>query len=255
MKTFIAIVASTIPAATAFASPDANAQIARFQAEQVFWKQADIADEIAPLVKLRDLEPLMTWLKHDDRHVRGNTAYLFARLGDRRGLDTLFAILADRSGQRTIQPPVIETGPVEELGPGRTDPRDAWRRSPEALRQQITIDRYYAVHLLGRLRDPRAVDVLVPLLDDDDIDYNVAWALGEIGDARAIPALIKALSDKTPLVRVAAIGALETMHATQALPQITALFEDMAIPQAGRQVTVGSTARQAADSLRRQPVH
>ncbi len=47
---------------------------------------------------------------------------------------------------------------------------------------QIRADRYYAVHLLGELGNNRAVDVLVPMLADAQVNYKVAWALGKIDD-------------------------------------------------------------------------
>ncbi len=67
------------------------------------------------------------------------------------------------------------------------------------MRRQIREDRYYAVHMLGELRDRRSVDVLVPLLGDPDVNYKVAWALGQIGDARAIAPFIAALDDPDAL--------------------------------------------------------
>jgi HEAT repeat protein len=206
----------------------------------MFWKQADLADEIARVASLRDLSPLTPWLTHVDRHVRGNVAYLFAKLGDRYAFETLVGILDDYSAQRAIHQdhPNWMNVPAAE-------------RAPRQLAFQIREDRYYAIHLLGRLRDPRAVDVLTPLLDHDESNYNAAWALGEIGDARAIPALITALSNQDALVRVSAIGALEALHAKQALPDIIALFNDTAMPSAGERVTVGTTARKAAESIRR----
>jgi HEAT repeat protein len=120
---------------------------------------------------------------------------------------------------------------------------EAYRKSPAGLRAQIGTDRYYAVHLLGRLGDSKSVDALVPLLSDDDVNYNVAWALGEIGDPRAIPPLIVALQNPDALVRVSAINALEKMHAREALPHLRALFEDTSLPSAGDQVSVGTAAR------------
>lgn len=249
LKYLAAISMLTFLAGVAAASP-AGELVARFKAEQVFWQQADLADEIAGMVTLPDLASLESWLMHDDRHIRGNVAYLFAKLHDRRGFDTLVGILNDHSTRRTIQPPMIETGIVQE-GSEQVDPLTAWRRNPGALKMQITTDRYYAVHLLGRLRDRRAVDVLVPLLGGDEVAYNAAWALGELGDARAIPPLIHALSSKDAVVRVNAIGSLVKLHATQALPQLAKLFDDTEVPHAGRQVPVGTTARQAADSIRR----
>jgi HEAT repeat protein len=94
------------------------------------------------------------------------------------------------------------------------------------------------------------VDVLIPLLDKDEVNYNVAWALGEIGDARAIPALVAALSNTDPLARVGAIGALEKLRAVQALPEMEKLFDDPEVPHAGDQIPVGTTARKAAEAIR-----
>src|SRR5688572_26339158 len=37
-----------------------------------------------------------TGLTHDDRHLRGNVAFVLGRLGDPRGFETIAAILADR---------------------------------------------------------------------------------------------------------------------------------------------------------------
>ena len=50
------------------------------------------------------------------------------------------------------------------------------------LQGQIRADRYYAAHLLGDLKDPRAIPILVPLLKDLDVNYVVPWSLGQIGD-------------------------------------------------------------------------
>ena len=83
------------------------------------------------------------------------------------------------------------------------------------------------------------MDVLIPLLDRDEVNYKVAWALGEIGDMRAIPELIVALSNKDPLVRYTSIGALESLRAIQALPYLTALFTDPAVPVPGDRVLSG----------------
>ena len=52
-------------------------------------------------------------------------------------------------------------------------------------------------YLLGNLADPKAVEPLVIALSDSNLDSsaleNVAWALGEIGDKRALSALIETL--------------------------------------------------------------
>jgi HEAT repeat protein len=193
------------------ATPEVSQLISRFQAEPVFWKQQELASEIAAVATLGDLLVLEPWLDHRDRHIRGNVAYLFAQMGDKRGLATILEILADKSADRHVEwhgGSFSYTGNAEEA-------MAKFLRSPAALRAQMVTDRYYAVHLLGKLRDKRAVETLIPLLKDSDINYNVAWALGEIGDARAVPGLIDALTNSDAFVRVSAIGALEALRADQ----------------------------------------
>jgi HEAT repeat protein len=219
------------------ADEDTRTLIDRFTDAQYDWQRPDVADDIASQLRVVDLKPLESWLSDPSRHRRGSAAYLFAKVGDPRGFATILGILSDRSDIRSIEP-IIAVGPADSS------------RSPQMIAQQITQDRYYAVHLLGRLKDKRSVAILLAVLDDPDIGYNVAWALGQIGDARAIPPLIGALSNKDPLVRVSALQALQALHAKQALPAIEALYSDEAIPNAGDRMPVGAVARTAADAIR-----
>jgi HEAT repeat protein len=80
------------------------------------------------------------------------------------------------------------------------------------VKPQITADRYYAAHLLGDLKDPRAVRVLVALRDEPEINYIVPWSLGGIRDKRAVAPLIQSLADSDPSRRVLAIYGLEKLH-------------------------------------------
>jgi HEAT repeat protein len=229
-----------------------GALIAEFRKEEVFWVQAEIGDEIVQVATLREVSSLEPWLLHDDRRIRGNVAFIFAKLGDPRGLDTVFGILRDYSKKRAIHlEGVISVLHAEPDGKDAEERTASLKQSAAALASQITSDRYYAVHLLGELQDPRSIDVLIPLLDDSEINYHVAWALGEIGDARAIAPLIASLANHDALVRVSSIDALAKLHAVSALPQLEVLFTDNAIPNAGDQVTtVGIAARKAADIIR-----
>lgn len=59
-------------------------------------------------------------------------------------------------------------------------------------------DRRYLIEPIGRTRDPRAVDLLLSLLDDTDDSYgsvaeHAVRALGHAADARAVPRLVDAL--------------------------------------------------------------
>jgi HEAT repeat protein len=218
-------------------TPTAAELLGQFQRTTEFSRQFELAEEIARTADARVMKELEPSLTHEDRHLRGNAAFVFASLGDPRGLETISAMLADRSYR-----------PLGQGIPGGSFNLDApawW------LTSQIHADRYYAVHLLGELADRRAVDVLVPLLHDEDINYHVAWALGQIGDRRAIGPLISALGDREALMRVSAIQALEKLNATEALAQLRALLNDRAT--AGPRVSVADTARAAIATLQKAP--
>jgi len=113
----------------------------RFKGEKVFWRQFEIAKALAAANDRGAIAELEAWLKHDDRHLRGNVAFVLGRLGDPRGFETIAAILADRS--------------LRSAGQGI--PGGNW-----TVQAQIRADRYYAAHLLGDLKDPRGVDLLIP---------------------------------------------------------------------------------------------
>jgi HEAT repeat protein len=190
----------------------------------VLWRQLELAKKIVSLQDRQLLARLEPRLKDADRHDRANIAFVFAGLGDERGFQVLANILNDRSDRPE----------------GQGIPGGRW-----SLARQIAADRYYAVHVLGHLQDRRAVDLLLPLLKDPDVNYKAAWALGEVGDAGAIGPLIDALRHHDALVRISAIHALVKLRANEALPHLRAMLNDHALPRAGDQISVADTAKAA----------
>ena len=75
----------------------------RFKMEKVFWRQFEIAKALAAANDRGAIAELEAWLTHDDRHLRGNVAFVLGRLGDPRGFETIAAILADRSARSAGQ--------------------------------------------------------------------------------------------------------------------------------------------------------
>lgn len=209
-------------------SGSAIALVEEFKSNRVFWEQFEIGQKIVKLHDTSILEQLKPYLKDDDRHVRGNTAYIFAALGDDAGFEVLKAILTDRSGRPE----------------GQGIPGGGW-----ALSAQISSDRYYAVHLFGDLKDARAVAILVPLLHDADVNYIAPWALGEIGEKSAVPPIMQMLTDKNPDLRVLAIDALETLRAKEALPRLRLLLHDEERIRFDDSRTVAEAARAAIAKL------
>jgi hypothetical protein len=202
------------------------ALVERFRADEVSYRQFAVAQEIATRGDSRPLAALEPWLTHEDRHQRANAAFVFARFGDPRGLQVLEEILSDRSNRPEGQ--VIRNGRF-------------------SLELQISADRYYAVHVLGELRDAAALPLLVPLLQDEEVDYKVASVLGLIGDPSAIPPLIAALDDENPTLLVHVIYALETLNAKEALPRLAALLKDQRL---GAGVSVAEAAEGAIAALK-----
>jgi HEAT repeat protein len=197
-----------------------------------FSAQLDLGEAIAARRDARVLTKLERRLSDQGRHVRANVAFVFAALGDDRGFRTLADILTDRSER--------------PHGQGQAMPGGRWSSA-----RQIEADRCYAVHVLGHLKTPRAVDLLLPLMNDRQVSDNAAWALGEIGDARAVPPLVAALRDDDALVRVSGIQALKKLRAKETLPHLRTLLTDRALPRAGDQIPVGEVARRAIAALER----
>ena len=202
----------------------------RFKVEKMSWRQFEIGQALATANDRRAIAELEMWLTHDDRHLRGNVAFVLGRLGDPRGFETIAAILADRS-PRSV---------------GQGIPGGKW-----TVQAQIRADRYYAAHLLGDLKDPRGVDLLIPLLDDKDVGYIVPWSLAEIGDRRGIAPLVAQTERDDPSLRVLAIGALERLNAREALPRLRQLLQDNRSSNFGDQTTVAQAAERAIAVLSR----
>lgn len=177
----------------------------QFKSTKVFWKQFEVAKKIVMLHDTSVLHELEAHLTDEDRHARGNAAFVFAALGDDHGFEVIKAVLNDRSDRPE----------------GQGIPAGRW-----TLQGQIKADRYYAAHLFGDLKDARAVPILVPLLKDKEVNEVVPWSLGEIGDKSAIRPLIATLDDSSPDMRVLAIYALEELNAKEALPQLRILLDD-----------------------------
>lgn len=206
--------------------------VQQFKAEPVFFRQLEIAQSIVLEHDPTVLPDLESWLTHLDRHIRGNVAFVFGSLGDPRGFEVIAAILSDRSDRPEGQGVVCFAKDIS-----------CW-----SLARQVGADRYFAVHLLGLLKDPHAVPLLVPLLDDPDINYKVPWALGRIGGKSAIQALIRALRNSSPDVRVLAIGGLQKLEARDALPELRPLLNDREASRFDLQgfQTTGTTVSEAA---------
>ena len=78
-------------------SPSATQLLDQFKTSTYFIRQFEVAKKIVALNDPGVLPELEGWLSHEDRHIRANVAFIFASLGEDRGLRAIEAILTDRS--------------------------------------------------------------------------------------------------------------------------------------------------------------
>ena len=98
----------------------------------------------------------------------------------------------------------------------------------KALSYKDSDVRFAAAFAVGRIGDPRAIPPLTTALNDENLNVReaAAIALGEIGDPQAIPALITALNDKDSNVRRLAVRALGEIGDPQAIPPLITALDD-----------------------------
>jgi HEAT repeat protein len=113
--------------------------------------------------------------------------------------------------------------------------------------------KFYAVHSLGQIGSPIAVNDLLPLLNHrlPRIRSEVVWALGQIRSPLAVPHLAQKLTDPDISVQSSAVQALK-MFGSCALPALTAMLKHSSshtrstavrtLAQLGQEEVVGAIA-------------
>ncbi|MGH9743045.1 MAG: HEAT repeat domain-containing protein, partial [Candidatus Acidiferrum sp.] len=150
-------------------------------------------------------------LTDEDSKLRGTVADAVVKCKDVASVDLLIRML------ELDRPLAAKT--LGDLGDARAvEPLIA------ILKQKNAKDRELAAHALGQLHDPSAVDALIavvqqgkPQLTLDYLKWNAIWALGEIGDSRAVPLLQQIVQGAPPVAQDqladAATQALKTLGA------------------------------------------
>lgn len=135
-----------------------------YESAQYFFEQTEVARRLAALGDASVIPRIEPYLETSDRRRRCNAAFVLAALGDERGTQVLIGELEDTS---------MVGRAADESPPQR----------------QVTADRYFAALLLGELRAKDAVPALIVATRDATINYQAAYALGNIGDPSASAAL------------------------------------------------------------------
>jgi HEAT repeat protein len=149
-----------------------------------------------------DLEKLVTQLTSSDVEQRRDAAYLMGGKGGPDAVPHLIKALSDTDLY-------VRTYAIQSLR-DRREPR-AVKRLCELLTEQARDPQIVSnvMRALGSIKSSEAVPALVAALDSKEAftRYDAAFALGEIGDPAAIPALEKLSSDQTKPETTSSSGA------------------------------------------------
>jgi len=196
--------------------------LALFSKSEDWGERSSIAKALGGIADSKAVEPLIAALKNDsDDTVRFNAALALGFIGDTRATKDLLEILKQESDS---------TGRVHHAA------GDALRRikDPKAFdalcemltEDEITSSNFYqrvAVKLLGDIGDARAIPVLVRILvgADNIIAMDAAESLGKLGGDAAVDALMAALVRRGEYAAAAAAKSLGKIGDPRAVDALT----------------------------------
>jgi HEAT repeat protein len=138
-----------------------------------------------------------------------------------------------KSGDRSVLP-LLEQGLKDEQAAvrlasaaglavrGRSEAWEQVRRVARSMNQTHPEERATALRLLGEMKDPKALPVLLDALGDrqPSIRGAAAAALGDLGRVETLPRLQQMLQDKIPAVRTSAAISLGELGDHAAVPPL-----------------------------------
>lgn len=207
----------------------------------------------------RATNPLISRLADPDVSVRSGAAWALGVIGDSRATQALINSLADETAEVRRKAAwalgeIGDPGAVEALIHSLKDEDEdvrrvsllvleklGWKPSEELEVRQLIADRQW--DRLAGMGDV-AVESLIEALGtgDDETRIKAAWALGEIGDGRALEPLLYALNDAEAGVREKAAWALGKLGDEKAVEGLLRAAED-------EDEKVRSAASQALENL------
>jgi HEAT repeat protein len=172
---------------------------------------------------------LLTWLDDEDVDTRYFAATVLGSCGSiemvpllapllkeedadvRRAAASSIKDLIDNSGQPT---PAVVGALVEPMIAGLDDTEP--------------VVRYVAINVLGRSRDPRAVEPLIRVLPQTVTEgaCRACWPLGNIGDPRAIDALRPYLAHESKEIRLSAAWAISGVKDDRVVEPLKSILRD-----------------------------
>ena len=195
---------------------DINGLIKSLYYKRDYHVRMHAAEALGEIGDKRSVDPLIHALENEDGLVRKYVAEALGKIGDERAVDPLIHTLvhALENADGFVQKHVGEV--VMKIGQPAVEPLIL------ALEHKDKNVRSYVAWALGRIGDKRAVGPLIHALENEDglARSRVIEALGKIGDERAVDPLIHALENEdevAPMDAAEALGKIGDERAVDSL--------------------------------------
>ncbi len=181
-------------------------------------RRVEGAEKLGRMMSRQPLPDLVRLMQDPVPEVRIRAAKALGNIGGLEAVESLLGALRDTNRWSTLRIADILAG----LGQAAVQPllHEFPRLPPMA--------RVPAIDILGRLRSPEAVPLLVSLLSDADENARAraAHSLGVVGDPRAAPQLVQALQDAAWPVRAMAAKALGMVAGAEGIAALEGALAD-----------------------------
>jgi HEAT repeat protein len=164
------------------------------------------------------LQTLIEQLHHPDKNVRSSAVFALEKLDDVGVADALIQALSTEPDFYVRED---LTWALVRIG------EPAFQKLVAVLGDPQAAGRPYIAHTLSKMRDARTVDALLAVLHDSDIAVvrKAVFALGQIGEARAISAIVMLLGCEDEELQTVLTQALEKFGAS-AVPALLSALKD-----------------------------
>ncbi len=200
--------------------------------------RALVAQALAEAADASTVDPLIKLLNDSDVEVVREAAAGLGRTGDPRAAEPLFAMLQKN--------PSMRQSVLDSISRSTGAPDIA-----KLMTGSISVDlKRSLVSLLKDSHDPRVADVFAGLLQDQDEDIRntSALALADLGDARAVPALLPLVKNEDRTTALDALDALALIAKPPVGEALVPLLKDSAVAsrKAGLLKAIGKSGATSA---------
>jgi HEAT repeat protein len=220
------------------------------------WVRIHVVNALSKLGDSKAIKPLIRLLQDKNNDILSRAVQALGRLGDSKAVDPLIPLLKKDNVDVEVRIHVINA--LSKLGNSKAikplirllqdknaDVRNSVVKSLRHF-EDITVLRFLIAakndlanvpfvlirKVLSDLDDPKAVELLIPLLKEKDsgVLVNAAWLLGRLGDSQAVEPLIPLLKDENAIVRYTTAKALARLGSAKAIrPLILAKHQSLNI--------------------------